>query len=90
MAPGLHIVTLRSMQPIVPDEWRPCCGSCRGERLLVLFDERPAMTSHTWRCEDCGALWDGSALTAAEASERGPAPPPPPSTPEGKAAPRGC
>lgn len=49
--------------------WRPCCGKCRGERLRELDDERPN-ADHVVRCDDCGATWDGSTLTAAEIADR--------------------
>lgn len=51
--------------------WRPCCGKCRGERLREVNDPRPH-GEHAYRCEDCGATWDGSELTAAEAADRPP------------------
>lgn len=55
--------------------WRPCCGACRSERLLLLRDLRPAAESERAECEDCGEGWDGSALSSAEAAERPPAAP---------------
>jgi len=64
-----------------PASWRPCCGSCRGEGLRAF--------GHQWVCEDCGVLWDGSALSQAEASERGPAPPHPDMAPDSERAQRG-
>lgn len=55
--------------------WRPCCGACRSERLLLLRAVRPAASTEHAQCEDCGEGWDGSALSQAEAADR---PPPPP------------
>jgi len=49
--------------------WRPCCGKCRGERLLEIEDPLPNGT-HVWRCQDCGADWDGAQLTSAEIAQR--------------------
>lgn len=46
--------------------WRPCCGECRSERLV----ERDEHGRHFLRCEDCGAIWDGSQLTPDEAQDR--------------------
>jgi hypothetical protein len=57
-----------------PARWRPCCGACRSERLLVIRAPRTAPREHA-ECEDCGSGWDGSALSPAEAADR---PPPPP------------
>lgn len=55
--------------------WRPCCGRCRGERLTEFgYDDPRPHVDAGWRCLDCGAAWDGSELTAAEAADR---PPPP-------------
>jgi len=55
--------------------WRPCCGKCRGDRLVDFGydDPRPNVETGS-RCVDCGAVWDGSELTAAEVADR-PAPP---------------
>lgn len=52
-----------------PPRFRPCCGSCRGERLVEVDDPRPA-GEHLLRCLDCGARWDGAELSAAEAAQR--------------------
>jgi hypothetical protein len=57
-----------------PARWRPCCGACRSERLLRILDPRPAASDRA-HCEDCGAGWDGSSLSQAEAADRPPAPP---------------
>ena len=63
--------------------FRPCCGNCRGEDLEVIEEQgafrRPVdtMRSHTWRCRDCGAHWDGAQLTAEEIADRPTRPPPP-------------
>lgn len=48
--------------------FRPCCGSCRSERLF----EVDAHGEHYLRCEDCGARWDGSELGPDEQRERKP------------------
>jgi len=49
-------------------KWRPCCGSCRSERLV----EVDTHGEHFLRCEDCGARWDGAELTPGEARDRHP------------------
>lgn len=40
----------------------------------MIHDPRPAAGDEA-RCDDCGAGWDGSALSQAEAADRPPAPP---------------
>jgi hypothetical protein len=60
------------------NRWRPCCGQCRGERLREHGQDDPLPNAeHGWSCLDCGASWDGSELSAAEAAQRPPLEAPP-------------
>ena len=59
--------------------WRPCCGICRSEHVVEIYDPSPMRAPRHVQCEACGAPWDGSQLSAAEARLR----PAPPSCPAG-------
>lgn len=53
-----------------PTSWRPCCGSCKGERLIEFGFERPG-PERGWRCADCSIVWDGTELGALERQTAG-------------------
>lgn len=70
-------------------DWRPCCGTCRSEKIGAVVVTRQVDAAEkdrlglgplavavatVLRCADCQTEWDGSELTDEEAAAR-PKPP---------------